>query len=104
MASEIYAPMSDNPTSIRIVRLAPSNSFGHISITAQLTETTWDQCSYEALSYCWGKHNKTKTILLDGEQVQVTSDLHDALQQFTLEDGIRYLWVGSSPKATQTNS
>lgn len=93
MASDIYAPLSNNPASIRIVRLAPSRSFGQISVAAQLIEASWDQYSYEALSYCWGKRHKTKTILLNGEQVQVTADLHDALQQFSLEDGIRSLWV-----------
>ncbi|RSM08215.1 hypothetical protein CDV31_008223 [Fusarium ambrosium] len=93
MASDIYAPLSDDPTSIRIVRLAPSKAFGHISLTASLIETSWDQHSYEALSYCWGKRNKTKTILLNGEQVQITADLHDALEQFCLEDDTRSLWI-----------
>lgn len=93
MASNIYAPLSDDPTSIRIVRLAPSKTSDQISVTAQLIETSWTECSYEALSYCWGKHYWTKTILLNGQQVKVTADLHDALEQFCLEDEPRSLWV-----------
>ena len=93
MASNIYAPLSDDPTSIRIVRLAPSNTSDDTSVTAQLIETSWDECSYEALSYCWGRHYKTKTTLLNGQQVKVTADLHDALEQFCLEGETRSLWV-----------
>ncbi|KAM5343283.1 hypothetical protein ACJ41O_014249 [Fusarium nematophilum] len=93
MSSDIYRRLSDDPRSMRLVRLAPSNNFGHISITAQLVETTWDQSTYEALSYCWGKPDRTKTILLNGEQFKVTADLHDALQQFCLADSSRALWI-----------
>ncbi|KAH6961956.1 heterokaryon incompatibility protein-domain-containing protein [Ilyonectria sp. MPI-CAGE-AT-0026] len=93
MSSSIYQPLSSDPRSMRVVRLAPSNNFGHISIAAQLTETTWDQYNYEALSYCWGKPNKSKTILLNGEQYRVTEDLHDALHEFSLADTSRALWI-----------
>ncbi|KAH7268136.1 hypothetical protein MRS44_011579 [Fusarium solani] len=93
MASNIYTPLSDDATSIRIVRLAPSNTSDHISVTAQLIETSWNECSYEALSYCWGRHYRTKTILLNGQQVKVTADLHDALEQFCLEGETRSLWI-----------
>ncbi|KAF4459090.1 HET-domain-containing [Fusarium albosuccineum] len=78
---------------MRLVRLAPSQNFGHISVVAQLIETTWDECTYEALSYCWGKRDQTKTLLLNGEPFQVTSDLHDALEQFSLPDSSRMLWI-----------
>lgn len=96
MSSSIYQPLSSDSKSMRVVRLAPSNNFGHISIAAQLTETTWDQYHYEALSYCWGKPNKSKTILLNGEQYHVTEDLHEALHEFSLADTSRALWVSSS--------
>ncbi|KAH7116534.1 heterokaryon incompatibility protein-domain-containing protein [Dactylonectria estremocensis] len=93
ISSDFYTALSSDPRSMRIVRLAPSNNFGHISVAAQLTETTWDQYDYEALSYCWGKPDKTKTILLNGEQFRVTEDLHEALHEFSLADTSRALWI-----------
>jgi hypothetical protein len=79
---------------MRLVRLAPSANFGHISVTAQLIETSWDECNYEALSYCWGKNQKKKRILLNGEQFEITADLYNALEHLCLEHESRQLWVG----------
>ncbi|KAF4970363.1 hypothetical protein FZEAL_10055 [Fusarium zealandicum] len=93
MSSGVYVGLGGDPRSIRLVRLAPSSNFGHISLVARLIETTWDQCSYEALSYCWGKPDRTRTILLNGEQFGVTADLYDALQVLCLANSSRTLWV-----------
>ncbi|KAH7232759.1 heterokaryon incompatibility protein-domain-containing protein [Fusarium tricinctum] len=94
MQSNTYLPLCDSPKAMRLVRLAPSANFGHISVTAQLIETSWDECNYEALSYCWGKNQKKKRILLNGEQFEITADLYNALEHLCLEHESRQLWVG----------
>lgn len=93
MSSHVYNSLGGDPRGIRVVRLAPSNNTGLNSIASLLIETTWDKCEYEALSYCWGKQGRTKSILLDGKSFQVTEDLHDALQYLCLQGSNRTLWV-----------
>lgn len=97
MSSGVYDPLSPLPNSIRVVRIAPTNSFGVDRVVCQLNETTWDACDYEALSYCWGKRGPKDLadILLNGDTVAVTKDLHEALRQLSLPDRIRTIWVGT---------
>lgn len=97
MTSGVYEPLGPSPSSIRVVRIAPSNNFGRDRVVCQLNETTWDSCEYEALSYCWGKHgpDDLADILLNGEPIKVTKDLHQALLQLCLPDRIRTIWVSS---------
>lgn len=99
MLTRVYEPLNGAQNGIRVVRVAPYNSFGRNPVVCQLEETTWDACEYEALSYCWGKQNDHAIIQLGGEPFKVTKDLAAALEQLCLPDRIRTIWVliASSP-------
>ena len=48
---------------------------------------------YDALSYVWGSIHNSVTITCDGHDLDITLNLHDALQQLR-EDGLDgFLWV-----------
>jgi hypothetical protein len=51
-----------------------------------------DKPEYEALSYCWGKKSRKKTVICDGVEVRVTPNLAKALR--------RYRCVPSTAKST----
>ena len=95
MPQNAYVPLSEGENSIRVLRIAPSNNFGGVGVVGKLEATTWDTCEYEALSYCWGRHNVRTNILLDGELFEITKDLNAALQELCLPDRVRTLWVYS---------
>ncbi|KAL3959396.1 hypothetical protein ACCO45_007558 [Purpureocillium lilacinum] len=93
MLTRVYEPLNGAQNGIRVVRVAPYNSFGRNPVVCQLEETTWDACEYEALSYCWGKQNDHAIIQLGGEPFKVTKDLAAALEQLCLPDRIRTIWI-----------
>ncbi|UNI19424.1 hypothetical protein JDV02_005608 [Purpureocillium takamizusanense] len=93
MSSFVYEPLSGPQQSIRVVRIAPYNSFGRGPVVCQLEQTRWDTCEYEALSYCWGKKNEHAIIRLGEEPFKVTKDLAAALAQLCLPDRARTLWI-----------
>ncbi|TLS21629.1 uncharacterized protein PpBr36_09642 [Pyricularia pennisetigena] len=58
------------------------NAGTEIKAPCELVQATLDaDTRFKALSYTWGNPQDTKPILLDGEQVQVTSNLEAYLQQ-----------------------
>ncbi|EUC36133.1 hypothetical protein COCCADRAFT_88898, partial [Bipolaris zeicola 26-R-13] len=48
---------------------------------------------YEALSYCWGKSEETKTIDCDGQSLEIRANLESILRHFRFEDRPRAMWV-----------
>lgn len=48
--------------------------------------------SYKGLSYCWGDHNDTSTIHLNGAEVQITENLEAALRELGRYESA-CLWV-----------
>jgi hypothetical protein len=49
--------------------------------------------TYEALSYTWGEAVLSRKIICNGSSLQVTSNLHDALQYLRQIDGERIVWI-----------
>jgi hypothetical protein len=49
--------------------------------------------AYEALSYTWGEAVLSHEITCNGSSLQVTSNLHDALQYLRPIDGERIMWI-----------
>jgi hypothetical protein len=49
--------------------------------------------TYEALSYTWGEAVLSHEIICNGALLQVTSNLHDALQYLRQIDGERIMWI-----------
>ncbi|KAF7536873.1 hypothetical protein G7054_g4141 [Neopestalotiopsis clavispora] len=48
---------------------------------------------YEALSYVWGKPDKTRSISIEGSDVPITSNLHVALKALRHQSFERFLWA-----------
>jgi hypothetical protein len=48
---------------------------------------------YEALSYTWGEAVLSRKIICNGSSLQVTSNLHDALQYLRQIEGERIVWI-----------
>ena len=87
--------------SIRLLRLNPGRLeqplTGSMVSCSIVTVSVWswqfDMPRYEALSYCWGSSTLSKSILLDGQPLQITPKLYAALQHLRPPDQSRYLWV-----------
>ena len=47
---------------------------------------------YTALSYCWGSPDDTRTVVVNGTNIQVTRNLYDALERLSIMRVSR-LWV-----------
>lgn len=90
-SSFFYRPLTSN-SSIRLVELNPSTE---PRICARLLHTSLQQFGvvYEALSYVWGDPTKTSSVLLNGQDFLVTSNLEAALKALQLPSKPRWLWV-----------
>lgn len=74
---------------------SPSRHGTH-SISCTLSHVSLeDQPHYTALSYVWGDLNDTMPIFLDGEEILITRNLHEALYHFSLssDTSTTVLWV-----------
>ena len=75
-----YSPLDPAAHEIRLLRLSPSPSESS-AVQATLTHASLkDPPPYTALSYCWGLA-ATKHMELNGHAVQVSDELHAALQR-----------------------
>ena len=93
-----YSPLDSTiVSSFRVVVLLPGQRKSILSCT--LSHENWQHPShsYEAVSYFWGSRFRTKTILVDGKTLQITSNLESALRHFRHEedDQPRHLWVNA---------
>ena len=51
---------------------------------------------YETISYCWGDPTITSTIECEGRTIQVTTNLHLALQHIRYEHDERVIWADAA--------
>lgn len=105
-----YEPLYDCATSFRLLRLLPIQSS---MIKCELEQRSTLDCEpYEALSYSWGSDEKVEQVLVNGESLWVTDNLHTALRYLALPDRHRVLWIdgicidqnNSSEKSQQVQS
>jgi hypothetical protein len=92
-----YRPLSKKRDSIRLLRLLPAANH-EAEIQAELLEYALDEFqgsrhSYEALSYVWGDLSNPRSIVLEGIQFEVTSNLHAALLQLRDHSFPRIIWI-----------
>src|SRR5437868_3974792 len=92
MAAIEYLPLSRNGEWIRVLELYPGSFKDQIQCSLRIVSLE-TRPEYEALSYYWGDPKVTIGILCDGASVQVTKNLHTALQWLRKEDTTRILWV-----------
>jgi hypothetical protein len=90
----LYFPLNTDRNEIRLLHLKPaSQKFDEIE--CELTTVSFDDCllQYEALSYVWGCTRNKRSIKIQDHEVEVTSNLYDALEQLRLKRAERILWI-----------
>jgi hypothetical protein len=74
----------------RILPASNTESDNHISLrTASLEKPS----RFQALSYCWGTADTTKSIFVDNNEVKVAVNLEDALRHIRKTDEAVCLWI-----------
>jgi hypothetical protein len=79
--------------SIRVLGLLPGQPEDPISCTLQTKTLDEADCTYDAISYCWGSEPEIINISCDGHSMLITPNLFDALQHFREPKNIRFLWA-----------
>ncbi|KAL7893462.1 heterokaryon incompatibility domain-containing protein [Trichoderma sp. SZMC 28014] len=95
MEKYTYEPLDLDRRIIRLLHLHRGGDDSEISCSlflAELNERN-DTIPYEALSYTWGLPGLTGRIIVDGCYLNVTDNLHSALQQLRYQDDDRILWI-----------
>ncbi|KAF3012863.1 hypothetical protein E8E14_010992 [Neopestalotiopsis sp. 37M] len=91
-----YRPLTRSH-STRLLRLCPSTdpeeSLQGELIDYYLADIDEPAHPYEALSYVWGKPDKTRSISIEGSDVPITSNLHVAFKALRHQSFERFLWV-----------
>lgn len=90
--SQVYGALP--PGFIRLLSLQPATN-RDARVECHLSPARIDERPYEALSYVWGPENPNHGILVDGEEVNVRSNLYAALKELRLKDQPRTLWIDS---------
>ncbi|ROW05666.1 hypothetical protein VMCG_05273 [Cytospora schulzeri] len=85
-------PLDLHAKQIRILHLLPGEGDDPIRCELQLANLG-DQPYYEALSYVWGDAQDVRPILLEGREVQVTTNLEAALRGLRFPAETRRMWV-----------
>ena len=92
-----YSLLSQEQYTIRLLRLLPS-PWKSEDVRCDLFEYTIQESDtenhlYEALSYVWGGEEKPKSILIDGQELAVTQNLHMALLRLRNCKFPRIIWA-----------
>lgn len=99
----VYTPLKEGE--IRLLTLLPCASSTPISLTISHVSLTSEPV-YEALSYAWGEAANERSVLLEGKEMRVRGNLHDALYHIRRpENALRRLlnvsgWRTGSGKRT----
>ena len=79
---------------IRIVTLLSGHLYD--SVQCELSVRSVDaSAAYEGLSYVWNRHKQIKSIIVNGQSIEVDSNLACALKDLRYLDRPRSLWVES---------
>lgn len=83
-----YSPLGENL--IRVITILDVESNGPIcGLEIVPLNASLD---FDAISYCWGNPEKSKTIICEGKSLWVPGDLHDMLHHL-YEPGCRKIWI-----------
>lgn len=88
----VYSPLEAPRQQIRLLNLLPGNPHDEITCKLQVF-TLSDKPRYEALSYVWGDPKVTLAIVVDNHSLQVTTNLHSALQHLCQPLESRWVWI-----------
>lgn len=90
---ELYTclPLVDDQIRILTLHAGEWDTSIHCSLTK--VALMGHRGSYKTLSYVWGNLTDTRTIWLEGVEVQVTKSLEDALRHLRLVYGEMVIWI-----------
>ncbi|KAK3395040.1 heterokaryon incompatibility protein-domain-containing protein [Podospora didyma] len=98
-AGGVYTPLDAASKQIRVLYILPSQEFdADIHATLHIVSLGSDGKEdtppfYKALSYCWGNPGITRSIVLDGQEWQVTVSLETALRNLRKTDEEFIIWA-----------
>lgn len=84
-----YAPLAENH--IRVVSILDVESHNPIC-RLEMVPLDASSIDFDAISYCWGNPEKSKTIICEGKQLSIPGDLHDMLRHL-YEPRCRKIWI-----------
>lgn len=100
MSQYRYSPLSQGANNIRLLRLMPPaiESIERTELHCELFEYSLRDTHrrthlYEALSYTWGGGEKPYSITVEGQELDVTTNLHLALLRLRDCSLERVIWV-----------
>lgn len=77
---------------IRLLRLYPGSEAEPLQASLEHVPED-DATEYQAISYAWGEPIFDCRIYLDGQYLEITKSLYDALHRFRMEDEAVILWA-----------
>jgi hypothetical protein len=97
VSSYSYPALLPEQDSIRLLRLLPQND-NDVQIQCELInirlgDLLGQSHPYEALSYTWGDPEETQIISINGFNVLVTRQLHEALSRLQYRYFERIIWI-----------
>lgn len=87
----IYRTLRIDQAEIHLLKLKPASSLNDGVVCSLALSSLQVRPGYEALSYCWGDTEVTRSILLDGVERQVTVNLEIALRYLRHPSEVRVL-------------
>ncbi|KAI1119469.1 heterokaryon incompatibility protein-domain-containing protein [Nemania sp. NC0429] len=87
-----YSPLEESKGEIRLLELHPGDSGKGIQCSLRHA-TLASTLEYTALSYTWGDPKNLKAIVVDGETLEVTANLFDALRHLRSLRKTQTFWV-----------
>jgi hypothetical protein len=94
----LYSNLPISGASIRLLELEDGDDDSSEICLKMNTYPIHQELKYDALSYAWGTKHETFGIKINGHEISVTGNLHDALQQFRNNQrkkgvSLKRLWV-----------
>ena len=96
MNSPIYSSstLTADSRQCRVLNLLPGPFDADVQVEMRVMSLdNWEAEQYECLSYVWGDPSVTRPILVNNLQVQVTTNLYDALQHVRKRNESVKIWV-----------
>jgi hypothetical protein len=90
--SQLLYTTSLGKDQIRILCLLPGRWEDRIKCSLKIVSSE-DSPEYEALSYAWGDLTNTESIIVDGVEIHITTNLAAALRHLRQPDTIFEIWV-----------
>lgn len=89
----IYKPLSVDKKEIRILTLLPDLKDGLVSCTLETLSLNAQDCTYDAVSWCWGDATQQKPVIVDGHIVRIPGNADEVLRKVAIRHGHIRVWI-----------